>query len=91
MNTQEEIREPESHESVLLFARNAAQFELAEELHEDPIAWINTYSSSFSKIIEENPDLLERLANEDLDVHKEAVKRIKESLYSKEIQEQLLH
>ncbi len=78
MNIQEGIPDAQRNEALQM-ARNMTQLELATELNQDPISWIDTYAEDFSKIVNSNPSILDRLLEEG--THKEALEEVKKELY----------
>lgn len=64
----------------LLAARNAAQLELAEKKGIDFGAWLDMrYDDVFRKIVEQEPLILERLA--DKKTHNQAIEELANKLY----------
>jgi hypothetical protein len=67
------------HTEALQQARNMAQMELAKESGQDLITWIGEYANNFSMLVQEKPEILERLAKED--THHEALEEVKKEIY----------
>ncbi len=78
MNIQEGVPNAQRNEALQM-ARNMSQMELANELGQDPISWINTYAEDFGKIISSNPSILDRLSEEG--THSEALDEVRKELY----------
>ena len=69
-----------NNQEKLLGTRNAAQFELAEKKGVDFGAWLDMrYHDDFRKIVEQDPEILERLADEK--THNETIEEIANKLY----------
>lgn len=69
-----------NNQEKLLAARNAAQFELAEKKGIDFGAWLDMrYDDVFRKIVEQEPLILERLA--DKKTHDQTIEELANKLY----------
>lgn len=69
----------DGHTEALQRARNMAQMELAKESGQDLITWIGEYANDFGMLVQEKPEILERLAEET--THHEALEEVKKEIY----------
>lgn len=69
----------DGHTEALQLARNMAQIELAQDSGQDLIAWIGEHANDFGMLVSENPEILERLAEEA--THHEALEEVKKEIY----------